>query len=303
MGLKILITGSSGYIGRHLVDYLLKKTDFSLFLLQGKDSDRPFKDKRVKYYFYNEVSFDIYRLLSDIKPDLVVHLAGLIAPEHNKETLSVLLDSNFVFGLRLLDAMNEAGVKNIVSTGTYAENYKQGSFYSYNPVSLYAALKRSFFDVLKYYVEACDFNAITLRLYHVYGVDDDKKKIIQFLLDAANNNIVVDISPGEQFINFVYIDDVISAYVKAINFLLTKKSSNLIFDVGSKKSIRLKDLVFLIESLYSKKINVNFGGRSYRLREIMNAKPNLIKINRVLGWSPRFSVEAGLLKILENLND
>lgn len=299
--LKILITGSSGYIGKCLIEYFLKKTDYFLFLLQSESSDRLIKNKRVKYCFYDKKGFDIYKLLERIRPDVVINLAGLFIAEHNKDDLLPLIDSNFVFEVKLLDAMRETGVKNIISTGTYWESYKQDS--KYNPVDLYAALKRSFFNILEYYVQVCGFNAITLRLYDVYGPGDNRKKIIPLLIRAGIDGNQLDMSPGEQFINLIYIDDVVLAYIKAVELVLSKKKikENLALDVGSDRSINLKDLVALIERLFYKKINVNFGGRSYRLREVMDPIPDLKKTKKALSWYPTITISDGIKKVMEDL--
>ncbi len=300
--IKVIVTGASGYIGRHLVDCLLKESDYSLFLLQGKDSPILFEEERVKYYRYNDDAFDIYNCLEDVKPDVVVHLAGSFVAEPKKDDLIPLIDSNFVFGVKLLDAMKKIGVKNIISTGTYWESYRQDS--KYNPVDLYASLKKSFFDVLEYYVQVCDFNAVTLNLYNVYGPGDGRKKIVPLLINVGLSGKKLDVSPGDQYINLVYILDVVSAYKKAIELVLSQKiNKNLSLDVGANTSIKLKELVFLIERLFSKKLNVNFGGKSYRLREIMNPKPNLEKTKNFLGWSPIVEVNEGIGKIIKELDN
>lgn len=297
--IKIFITGSSGYIGQCLIKKILNETNYSLVLLQGKNSEKIFFGKRIKYYYYDNLDFDIYNCLRKTKPDVVIHLAGHSVTEHKKDDLSSLIKANIIFGTNLLDAMKENGVSKIINTGSYWENFYQDG--EYHPVNLYSSFKKCFFNILQFYVEVFGFSAITLKLYDVYGPGDKRKKIIPLLIETATNNNKLDMSLGKQYVDFVYIDDVICGYINAIKYIMkSNKSDNLSVDIGSAKPIQLKKLVLLIEKNVDKKININFGGREYRLREVMNPKANIEYTKKLLGWYPKIFINDGLKIVIDS---
>jgi len=177
--LKICITGSSSYIGQSLIRRILDTTDYLLVLIQGKNSPRVFLDKKIEYYFYDDLDFNLYDCLENSKPNLVIHLAGYSVAEHKRDDLDHLIGSNIVFGTKLLDAMKEAGVLKIINTGSYWEDFYQDG--KYHPVNLYSSFKKCFFNIMQFYVEVLKFKAITFKLYDVYGPEDKRKKIIPIL--------------------------------------------------------------------------------------------------------------------------
>lgn len=295
--IKIFITGGSGFISQHLIKRLLKNPFYEIILLQSTKSNKNFNlNKNVKYYFYDKKKFNLYSCLLKERPNLVINSAGCFISEHQKKDLETLIKSNVIFGIRLLEAMKEAGIKNIINTGSYWEQYYQDG--TYHPVNLYASFKKAFQDILQYYVEVHDFRAITLRLYDVYGPNDKRKKIMPLLQAHIGSNRILNMSPGKQYIDFIYIDDVVNSYIKAINFIFKNNVPiNEHVDVGSGKSIQLVKFVSLFEKIYNKKIKVNFGGRSYRKREIMKAKANIRKTKKILHWQPKVTIKQGLNKI------
>lgn len=295
--IKIFITGGSGYIGQHLIKRLLKNPFYEIILLQSTKSNKAFiSNKNVKYYFYDKRKFNLYSCLSEIKSDIVVNFTGYFISEHQKKDLEKLIKSNIIFEIRLLEAMKEAGIKNIINTGSYWEQYYQDE--KYHPVNLYASFKKAFQDVLQYYVEVHDFRAITLRLYDVYGPNDKRKKIVPLLQSHIGTNKVFDMSPGKQSIDFIYIDDVIEGYIKAIDFIFKNgKPISEFADIGSGKPIQLIKFVQLFEKIFNKKVKVNFGGRLYRRREVMVTKANIIRTKKILHWQPKITIEQGLYNI------
>ena len=98
-------------------------------------------------------------------------------------------------------------------------------------------------------------------------------------------------SPGEQMLNLVHIDDVCSAFEVAFNLLENNTNRHSIYAIANKESYKLKDLIKIFEKAANKKVNVIWGGKPYRKREVMllwdkgSALPN---------WKPKISLEQGL---------
>ena len=84
----------------------------------------------------------------------------------------------------------------------------------YRPVNLYAATKQAFEDVLAYYADAQGIAAVTLELYDTYGPGDPRRKLIRILFEAARSGEPIQLSPGEQVIELLHVDDAVPRIVK-----------------------------------------------------------------------------------------
>ena len=131
--------------------------------------------------------------------------------------MAPLVDSNVLVGTQVAEAMLRAGCRGIVNTGTSWQRDARGA---YDPVCLYAATKQAFEDVLTYYVSAEGFAATTLRLYDTYGPDDPRPKLVNALAGALRSGTPLSLSPGEQLLDLVHIDDVTAAFAAAGRRLL-----------------------------------------------------------------------------------
>ena len=225
--------------------------------------------------------------------DVVFHLASLFIAEHESNQIDGLVDSNIKFGLHILEAMKESNTKLLINTGTSWQHYHTNE---YNPVDLYAATKQAFESLIKYYVEAENIRVITLKLFDTYGESDTRLKLINLLHKFADENKELNISPGEQVLDLVHIDDVVKAYVKAYEHLNSSISIKCdTFGVASGREVKLKDLISIFEDVTNKKINVNWGGREYRRREVMKLWDSY---SLLPNWQGVISLEEGLYRYI-----
>jgi nucleoside-diphosphate-sugar epimerase len=293
----VVLTGGTGFIGNHLTKKLVDE-DYNVHLIIREESNI----QSIAYLFPKITLFkfkgntneliDHFRDIGEI--DIVIHLASMVVTEHSTNDIENMIDSNLKFGTQLLEAMRVCRVKHIINTGTYWQHYNNEV---YNPVALYAATKEAFEKIIDYYVEACEFKCFTLELFDAYGLNDNRRKIINLLKECAKTDIPLYISKGEQYIDFVYIDDILEAYLLGISKLLTaaEKVHNK-YSVSTNQPIQLKELVELFETTVGKKINVYLGDREYRKREIMYPwnKGELLP-----DWKPKIDIAAGIKMMLE----
>jgi nucleoside-diphosphate-sugar epimerase len=289
---KIIITGATGFVGSNLAKFYLDKKEFKIYLIVRDNSDLSnidsFRDK-VELYFYNGKIENLIEFFQNIKPETVFHLASNFIAEHESNQIDSLVESNITFGLHVLEAMKVAGVKKLINTGTSWQHYKNED---YNPACLYAATKEAFEKLIEYYVQAEDFKVITLKLFDTYGETDKRPKLINLLNKFADEQTELNMSPGEQVLNLVYISDVCEAYYKAFELIQQKSfTSHNHYSVESNKSLKLKDIISLFEKITGKSIKVEWGGKPYRKREVMSIWS---KGQRLPNWKPLISLEEGL---------
>lgn len=266
---KAIVTGATGFVGSNLCKFLIKN-DWEVSVITRPSSDYSNISSVINEIDVFEYDGQIERLINyfnEKNVDVVFHLASLFIAEHESNQIDGLVDSNIKFGLHILEAMKESKTKLLINTGTSWQHYHTNE---YNPVDLYAATKQAFENLIKYYVEAEHIRVITLKLFDTYGESDTRPKLINLLHKFADENKELNMSPGEQVLDLVHIDDVVKAYLKAYEHLNSSISIKYDeFGVASGREVKLKDLISIFEEVTNKKINVNWGGREYRKREVM----------------------------------
>ena len=295
---NVLITGASGFIGAHLVRNYLNGGYIVHIIVRPKSDIDFFKKIKTGLFIYthNGTTENLFDIIKDIKPDLVIHLAASFSNSNHKfQNINNLVTSNILFGTQLVQAMVMNDVKYFINTGTSWQHYENKD---YSPICLYSATKQAFKDVLQYYVEATNLRVITLKLYHTYGPNDRRNKLFCLLRNAIKNNKTLKMTPGEQLIDIVFIDDVLSAYTIAGKRLMDKKGKKSEeFIVSSGNHITLKNLVRKYYKIMNEKENIIWGGNEYRLREEMIPYSN----GKILpGWQPLTGIDDGI-KIMEDL--
>lgn len=286
---NIIVTGATGFIGSNLVEKLSK--EYKIGLILRKDSVLPDNLLNLKFDLlcYNGEIDDLIDFFIFFKPECVIHLASFFIAEHDKSNIVNLINSNILFGTQILEAMSQTGVKLLINTGTSWQNFNGEK---YSPVCLYAATKESFEKIISYYVEAENFKILTLKLFDTYGENDKRRKILSLLKQIAKDNSELLMSPGHQEINLTHISDVCEAYCQAINLISNQLYfGHKVYFIKNSRSHTLKELVSIVEKISDSEININWGIRPYRKREVMKISNNF---NSLPGWEPKISLEEGL---------
>jgi nucleoside-diphosphate-sugar epimerase len=293
--MKILLTGSTGFIGSKL--YLkLKSLGFDIkIILRSQVSKYSSLDvDEGNYHMYNN-HLKLKDFITSFNPDLCIHLASSSSEDGSLESIDNLINSNLKFSTELINSLSLSSCRKFINTGTSWQHYES---VVYNPVNLYAATKQAFQDILVYYAEAFDFRIITLKLFDTYGPNDHRKKIINLLLNQIKTDQPLKLTPGNQLINLIHVDDIVEAYMIAID-LIVKNSEEKIteYGVSAEETITIKALAELIEKLSRKNLNIIFGGVNYRNREVFTPWKSF---NLLPGWKPKIELDAGLKEMLND---
>lgn len=293
---RILITGSSGFIGCHLVKELLKKK-VHLYLLINKKKLK-IKSKKIKFIYCSlSNSKNLKNKLHKINITDIIHCAwvGVSAKSRN----SLKQNYNLEITNNLLNAVRYKKLNSFIALGSQAEygiNLNKICENSITgPKTEYGKTK---IKVLKKINSFCKKNCtrfVWLRLFTGYGPGSDKNWLITSTIHKLINSRKTKFTRGNQIYNFVYISDIVSAIVKS----LYTNAADGIFNLGHDKSYTIKYVVKLIFAKLMIKKKAIFGELSYREDQIMKFSPSILKIKKNLKWRPKYSISEGLNKTIK----
>ncbi len=292
---SILVTGATGFIGSHLVKRFIENGQ-NVHIIMRKTSQLSSLESvrdRINIHIHNGTTANMISILRKARPDCVIHLATLFLSNHKPNEITPLIQSNLLFGTQLLEAMSVTGAQNLINTGTTWQHYQN---HSYQPVNLYSATKQAFLDLLAYYTSARQMNSITLELTDTYGPKDQRQKLFTLFTKISATGEILKMSPGEQKMDLLYIDDVVRAFEIAMTLFGSQpRGLNEIYQIRSKQKPSLKEVAQIYEKTSHVKLNIEWGGRPYREREVMNPW-NQGKI--LPGWTPVIDLEEGIARML-----
>jgi nucleoside-diphosphate-sugar epimerase len=261
-------------------------------LVRARTRIKSLLDLPIRIFEYRGSTEDLVEHFKRESYDLVIHLAAKFLVQHKPNDLSDLIDSNVKFPTHLLEAMSQSKTKMIINT-TSSWLYFHSD--NYVPTNLYAATKKAFEAIESYYIEAHSFKVLNLMLYDTYGPNDNRRKILNLLKDTLKSNQKIEVSPSQQKLDLVYIDDVIEGYLQAIKNIEEEYFiSGQTFSLCTESPIKLLDLIRLM----GVEKNVIIGGRPYREREVQfPSYPH----KRLPNWNPKTGLESGLKLFLSDL--
>ena len=289
---RVLISGATGFVGRHLVRHLARN-GVAVGCIVRDGSDATTFGEVAAVLPHHGSTEELHEIVRRFAPQCVVHLASHFVAEHQPHDIAPLISANLLFATQLADASATAGVEQFVNTGTSWQHY-EGAVY--NPVCLYAATKQAFDDILRYYRERFGMRVVTLELSDTYGPGDRRKKLVPLLLERVKDRQTLSMSAGEQRISLVFISDVVEAFVRAFEIVGDlPPGEEARFGVGAAEQPTLRELVALFEREAGVRLDIRWGERPYRTREVMVPWQG----PALPGWRPKIDLPAGIRRVLE----
>lgn len=294
---SILITGATGYIGSNLTKYFVKLGKKVSIIVRPESNLGSLTDilNKIEIYHYHNSIESLNPIFEKHIPNVIFHLAGKVVTKHQPQDIEGLIKSNILFGTQLLDTAVKFGVKNFINTGTFSRHFNNDP---YNPSSLYDATKQALDDIIYFYVQSKGIRAITLELFNVYGPNDQRSKIFPYLLKCIRDKEVALVSPGEQQLDFVNIEDVLRAYEVAAKLIISLKfGTHEIFSVHSGEKHSLKEIIQIFIKESKQKLKVKFGAKELREREVTS--PPYSAVSKLPGWESKISLSEGIRVLIQ----
>lgn len=291
---KFIVTGATGFVGSNLCKRLVEDNHEVHIICRENSNLNNLKDilDKINIFRYSDDITTLIQYFKEVKADCVFHLASLFIAEHKSNDVANLIDSNIKFSTELLEAMYLSDTKTIINTGTSWQHFENDD---YNPVCLYAATKQAFEAILTYYVNAYNLKAITLKLFDTYGETDNRNKLINNLRNIALNKTELNMSDGYQKIDLTHIEDVVNGFLNAFDLTNTDTfENNKSYAVCTGRIVTLRELIDIFEHVNNLNLNINWGARPYRFREVLIPWDNYTMLP---GWKSNISLEEGVARI------
>ncbi|WP_297971887.1 NAD-dependent epimerase/dehydratase family protein [uncultured Bacteroides sp.] len=280
-GKAVLVTGAAGFIGSNLVKRLLK--DFSDIHVIGIDSITDYYDVSLKYGRLQELEGDarfhfikgniadkslIGKVFTDHHPDVVVNLAAQAGVRYSITNPDAYIESNLIGFYNILEACRHSydngqqGVQHLVyasSSSVYGSNKKVP--YSTddkvdNPVSLYAATKKSNELMAHAYSKLYDIPSTGLRFFTVYGpAGRPDMAYFGFTDKLVNGGTIKIFNYGNCKRDFTYVDDIVEGVVRVMQHAPEKQTGEdglpvppyKVYNIGNNNPENLLDFVTILQ--------------------------------------------------------
>lgn len=287
---RILLTGATGFLGSHLLEALLKQGYPVVVLKRSISNLWRIEHLAGQYKSYDVDTQPIEQAFEEQRIDCVIHTACHYG--RNGDPISQIVESNLMFGLRILDACLKFNTDTFFNTDTLLQKH----------LNVYTLSKKQLVEWLEQQEDK--IQVVNLKLEHMYGPKDDTTKFVPWVISQLQQNVAeIKLTKGEQQRDFIYIDDVVSAYLT-----LLEKAPGLArfneFDVGTGQLVTVKSFLEQLKETYEANVGATatklaFGTIHYREGEMMTVDVNNQGLLD-LGWVPNVSLRQGLEKILKD---
>ena len=298
--LKILITGTTGFLGSNVAIHLAKENHEIYGLSRNGEYNWRIKDQREEI---NLVKSDIsqydstYSAIQKIKPDGIIHCAQYGA--YPRENINkIMFEINNLGLFNILDISTKLNINWLINCGTSFEY--DGSKESLsetsvsNPHSYYGLFKANGTKMLDLYSNFISTKLMTLRIFQAYGPFEPKGRLVPYLLFNMINNL--DIHLNNPFLerDFIYIKDIETAFSNAIKGIDSLETHEVI-NIGTGTYTSIHEFANIGKKVIDSSSHISVGGSLSKPEDMVDRiYADISRAMKLLNWFPKFLVMDGI---------
>ena len=308
---RIIVTGSSGFIGMHLCIKLLEN-NFQVLGIDNMNNYYSLKLKKdrlrmlleYKNFKFEKVNISNYKKLNLIflsfKPDKVINLAAQAGVRYSIKNPRAYISSNVDGFMNILECCRHNGVQSLIyasSSSVYGANKKTPFSIKDNvdkPISIYAATKKANELMAHSYSHLYNLNTTGLRFFTVYGPwgRPDMAMYI-FVKNILSGKRIPVYNNGNMERDFTYIDDIVDGIMLSIN----KNYFCEIFNLGNNTTVQLMEMINIIES--NLKIKARFHFKGAQLGDVKKTYADIDYSIEKIGYKPSIPLTKGIQRFIK----
>jgi UDP-glucuronate 4-epimerase len=328
--MKILVTGAAGFIGFHLSQKLLELGH----VVVGIDNINDYYDVNLKYarlkelgverksaeIYYKEITSstnekfkfirlnledkkELFQLFTTESFDVVCNLAAQAGVRYSIETPNAYIQSNIVGFLNILECCRHHEIKHLVyasSSSVYGMNKKvpfSEEDIVDNPVSLYAATKKSNELMAHTYSHLYKIPTTGLRFFTVYGPWGRPDMAPILFADAISNDRPIKVfNNGDMERDFTYIDDIVEGVKRVIEKPVEERDLYKVYNIGNNDSVKLLEFITQIETSIGKEATKEM--LPMQMGDVKKTWANVDGLIKDYNYSPNTSLSTGIKEFI-----
>ncbi|RYM06509.1 NAD-dependent epimerase/dehydratase family protein [Sporolactobacillus sp. THM7-7] len=299
---KVIVTGGAGFIGSHVVEELLR-CGYTVSVIDNFSTGHRenIAGLPVSIYNFDVTNPDVMDLIVSLQPDYVIHLAAQVSVAQSIQDMLFDEQVNVRGSLHVIKAAARASVKKVVfasSAAVYGNplTLPVTTEHPTSPESPYGLAKLTVENYLKLFHKLYQLPYSILRFSNVYGPRQDahgEGGVIAIFADRLRRDLPpVIFGDGEQTRDFVFVSDIASACVKALN-----AEKNICVNVSSGSSITINRLLQMMKEISGSSVNTVYT--QARPGDIRDSTLSNVEAKEGLNWAPSVGLMQGLLETLQ----
>ena len=301
-GRKVLITGSTGFIGANLVRRFLE-IGAEVHILTRTTSNKWRIDnalKDVNEYYVDLLNYEkLESIILDIAPEIIFHTAIYGSYPFQKD-IKKIIESNFIGTVNLVNACKKVDFELLVNTGSSSEyGIKSGPMTEEDvlePVNDYGVSKAAATLYCQAVARGEKIPVVTLRLFSPYGYYEEPIRLIPSIIISCLKGRNPEVSSPNSVRDYIFVEDVIDAYMQVIE---TSDIGGEIFNIGYGEQHSVGEVVNKIVELTGNNVWPEWGSVPKRANEPNVWQADVTKAKDILKWKPKYSLERGLAKTVK----
>ena len=280
---KILLTGSTGFIGSQLLENLSKNN--KIYITLRKKNKALIKNKNITKIYFTNIDNLNYKL-KKINVGIVIHCATHYVKNHEFKDIKKLSESNILFGNIILENLKKMKVKKFINFTTVWENYNGDKDNFFN---LYSVYKKNFSNLISFYKKKSKkIKFYNLIISDTFGKSDKRRKIINLLKLNFKKKRLTEIISKNLFINLLNVKDIFGA----INIVIKKNIAPGEYLLKNNKTFPILKIINTLNATSQRKIRIKWLSNKV-------IKEKIYKYRHLKNWRPHYSSITDIVDLIK----